>query len=59
MKQAVTESSLRRLLRQRGRQARPETIVKLARALGMSARRLQAMADAAYDAEHQDRAVAS
>jgi plasmid maintenance system antidote protein VapI len=34
------------------RQARPETIVKLARALGISARRLQAMADAAYDAEH-------
>ena len=83
MKQAVTESSLRGLLRQRGlsfeavsvmagvdtsvvsrvvngkRQARPESIVKLARALGMSARRLQAMADAAYDAEHQDRAVAS
>lgn len=34
------------------RQARPETIVKLARALGISARRLQAMADAAYDAEN-------
>jgi plasmid maintenance system antidote protein VapI len=41
------------------RQARPETIVKLARALGISARRLQAMADAAYDAEHADEAVAS
>jgi plasmid maintenance system antidote protein VapI len=42
------------------RQARPETIVKLARALGIGARRLQAMADAAYDAEHsEDQAVSA
>jgi plasmid maintenance system antidote protein VapI len=41
------------------RQARPETVVKIARALGISARRLQAMLDAAYAAEHQDEAVAS
>jgi plasmid maintenance system antidote protein VapI len=34
------------------RQARPETIVRLARVLGISARRLQQMADAAYAAEH-------
>jgi plasmid maintenance system antidote protein VapI len=41
------------------RQARPETIVRLARALGISARRLQALADAAYTAEHASEAVAS
>lgn len=36
------------------RRASPETIVRLARALRISARRLQAMADAAYDAAHAD-----
>jgi plasmid maintenance system antidote protein VapI len=41
------------------RQGRPETIVRLARALGISARRLQAMTDAAYAAEHGTEAVAS
>jgi len=33
-------------------QARPETIVSLAKALRVSARRMQALADAAYDAAH-------
>lgn len=37
------------------RQARPETIVKLARGLGVSAKRLKVMADAAYEAAHGDR----
>ena len=36
------------------RQARPETVVKIARALGISARRLQVMLDAAYAAEHAE-----
>jgi plasmid maintenance system antidote protein VapI len=39
------------------RQPRPETIVQLARALGISARRLQLMVDAAWAAAHQDEAV--
>lgn len=34
------------------RQARPETIVKLARGLGVSAKRLKLMAEAAYRAAH-------
>jgi transcriptional regulator with XRE-family HTH domain len=37
--------------------ARPQTIVTLARALGVSAKRLQAMADAAWDAAHPDERV--
>ena len=41
------------------RRPQPETVVRLARALGISARRLQTMADAAYDAEHQDEAVSA
>lgn len=41
------------------RQARPETIVRLARALGISARRLQTMADAAYTAQHDSESAAS
>jgi plasmid maintenance system antidote protein VapI len=41
------------------RQARPETVVKLARALGISPRRLQAMLDAAYAADHADEAVSA
>lgn len=36
------------------RQARPETIVKLARGLGVSAKRIKLMADAAYQAAHSD-----
>jgi transcriptional regulator with XRE-family HTH domain len=76
VKSAVTQTSLRDLLRQRGlsfdavavlagvdtsvvsrvvngkRQPRPETVVKLARALGVSAVRLQRMVDAAQAAEH-------
>lgn len=36
------------------RQARPETIVKLARALGVSAKRLQMMTDAAFEAAHSE-----
>jgi plasmid maintenance system antidote protein VapI len=36
-----------------GRQrARPETVVRLARALGVSARRMQALCDASYAAAH-------
>jgi plasmid maintenance system antidote protein VapI len=34
------------------RQAKPETIVRLARGLGISAKRLKLMADAAWAAEH-------
>jgi len=41
------------------RQARPETVVRLARALGVSARRMQAMANAACAAEHEGEPVAS
>jgi plasmid maintenance system antidote protein VapI len=41
------------------RQAKPETIVRLARALGISAARLQAMTNAAYAAAHARREVAS
>jgi transcriptional regulator with XRE-family HTH domain len=36
------------------RQPRPETVVVLARALGISARRLQDMATAAWAAAHDD-----
>jgi plasmid maintenance system antidote protein VapI len=37
-----------------GRQrARPETVVKLARALGVSARRMKAMCDASWAAAHE------
>lgn len=36
-----------------GRQrARPETVVRLARSLGVSARRMQALCDASYDVAH-------
>jgi transcriptional regulator with XRE-family HTH domain len=42
------------------RQPRPETVVQLARALGISPRRLRDMAAAAWDAAHSDgEAVAS
>lgn len=40
------------------RQAKPETIVRLARGLGVSARRLKLMADAAWSAEHGGRDAA-
>lgn len=36
------------------RRARPETIVKLARALGVGAKRMQRMCDAHYFAAHPD-----
>lgn len=39
--------------------ARPTTVVKLATALGVSARRMQAMCDAAYVAAHQDELISS
>lgn len=35
-------------------QARPATVVKLARALGVKASRMQAMCDAHWEAAHQD-----
>lgn len=34
--------------------ARPRTVVKLAKALGVSARRMQAMCDAHYHAKHPE-----
>lgn len=37
--------------------ARPRTIVKLAKALGVSARRMQALCDAHYEAAHPDESV--
>jgi plasmid maintenance system antidote protein VapI len=37
--------------------AKPETIVRLARALGVSARRMKAICDAAYAAAHPDERV--
>jgi len=37
--------------------ARPRTVVKLAKALGVSARRMQAMCDAHYLAAHPDESV--
>ena len=39
------------------RQPRPETVVQIARALGISARRLRLMVDAAWAAAHPDEAV--
>jgi plasmid maintenance system antidote protein VapI len=37
--------------------ARPRTVVKLAKALGVSARRMQALCDAHYRATHPDEPV--
>lgn len=38
--------------------ARPETVVRLATALGISARRMKAICDAAYEAAHVSERVA-
>lgn len=37
--------------------ARPETVVAMARALGISARRMQAICDESWAAAHEDEAI--
>jgi transcriptional regulator with XRE-family HTH domain len=39
--------------------ARPKTVVKLAKALGISARRMQAICDASWDAAHPDEVLSA
>jgi transcriptional regulator with XRE-family HTH domain len=39
--------------------ARPETVVAMSRALGISARRMQAICDASWDAAHPDEVLSA
>jgi plasmid maintenance system antidote protein VapI len=52
----VNASTISRIVNGRVR-ARPTTIVRLARALGVSARRMQAMCDESYGASELDEAM--
>jgi len=54
----VETSTISRIVRGQSR-ARPQTIVALARALGISPKRLEAMADAAWGAAHPDEQVSA
>jgi plasmid maintenance system antidote protein VapI len=49
----VDGSTISRIVNGHAR-ARPRTVVKLAKALGVSARRMQAMCDESWAAAHQD-----
>jgi len=52
----VETSTISRIVRGQSK-AKPQTIVTLARALGISAKRLEAMVRAAWDAAHPDERV--
>jgi len=54
----VETSTISRMVRGQSK-ARPQTIVTLARALGISAKRLEAMANAAWDAAHSGEEISA
>jgi transcriptional regulator with XRE-family HTH domain len=54
----VETSTISRIARGQSK-ARPQTIVNLARALGISPKRLEAMTDAAWTAAHPDERVSA